>query len=144
MTNCSTCIPSTFVIGACFVIRTSSFGFYNPRSNKDKPMNPLNTLQQRLREAFTDLYANFIDPLEPFTDDGERWLSLGGDSDALSSAGTLFGGPLTELSLSDIRNQCRLLAATNEFAINGHENRISFIIGPGHTYRATPRKCATG
>jgi hypothetical protein len=103
-------------------------------------MTPLNTLHRRLHEAYTDLYANFIDPLEPFTDDGERWLSLGGDGDALASAGTLLGGPLTELSLRDIRNQCRLLAATNEFAINGHENRISFIIGPGHTYRAAPRK----
>ena len=105
-------------------------------------MTPLNTLHQHLREAYTDLYSSFVDPLEPFTDDGERWLSLGSDGDELSSAGTLLGGPLTELSLRDIRNQCRLLAATNEFAINGHENRISFIIGPGHIYRATARKGA--
>jgi len=106
-------------------------------------MSALNTLHQRLREAYTDLYANFVDPLEPFCDDGERWLHLGGDGDALSSAGTLFGGPLTELSLRDIRNQCRLLAATNEFAINGHENRVSFIIGAGHTYRVTVRRGIT-
>jgi hypothetical protein len=102
-------------------------------------MTPLNSLHHRLREAYTDLYANFIDPLERFCDDGERWLPLGGDGDALSSlggAGTLFGGPLTELTLRDIRNHCRLLAATNEFAINGHENRVSFIVGTGHTYRA--------
>jgi capsid protein len=32
------------------------------------------------------------------------------------------------------------LALENEFAINGHENRISYIIGPGHTYRAVPNK----
>jgi hypothetical protein len=102
-------------------------------------MPPLSSLHRQLHEAYTDLYASLIDPLERFCDDGERWLPLGGDADALSSlhgAGTLFTGPLTELTLRDIRNQCRLLAATNEFAINGHENRISFIIGPGHSYRA--------
>ena len=106
-------------------------------------MNTLNSLHQRLHEAYTDLYANFIDPLERYCDDGEHWLPLGGYGDALSSLGgarTLFGGPLTELTLRDIRNQCRLLAATNEFAINGHENRISFIIGPGHSYRAVLQK----
>ncbi|MEX2138667.1 MAG: phage portal protein [Pirellulales bacterium] len=104
---------------------------------------PFNPLHQRLREAYTDLYASFIDPLERYCDDGERWLPLGGDGDALSSlhgAGAHFGGPLTELTLRDIRNRCRLLAATNEFAINGHENRVSFTIGPGHSYRATLKK----
>jgi hypothetical protein len=106
-------------------------------------MTTLNTLHRRLQEAYTDLYANFIDPLEHFCDDGERWLPLAGDGDSfssLNSAGTLFGGPLTELTLRDIRNQCRVLAATNEFAINGHENRVSFIVGTGHTYRAVLRK----
>ena len=32
------------------------------------------------------------------------------------------------------------MALENEFAINGHENRISYIVGPGHSYRATLRK----
>ena len=36
--------------------------------------------------------------------------------------------------------QCRLLAVTNEFAINGHENRISYIVGSGHSYQAVPRR----
>jgi capsid protein len=31
------------------------------------------------------------------------------------------------------------LAASNEFAINGHENRISYLVGSGHTYRAAPK-----
>ncbi len=101
--------------------------------------SPLDQLRSQLHEAYTDLYASFIDPLERFCDDGERWLPLSGDGDGIASpggAGTLFGGPLTELTLRDLRNQCRLLAATNEFAINGHENRISFIVGSGHSYRA--------
>jgi hypothetical protein len=49
----------------------------------------------------------------------------------------LAGGPLNEQQLGELRNQCRHLAATNEFAINGHENRISYIVGAGHNYHAT-------
>ena len=45
-------------------------------------------------------------------------------------------GPFNEQQLRELRDQCRRLAATNEFAINGHENRISYIVGPGHSYRA--------
>jgi capsid protein len=41
-----------------------------------------------------------------------------------------------EQELAAIRNECRALAAENEFAINGHENRISYIVGSGHAYRA--------
>jgi hypothetical protein len=104
-------------------------------------MTPVDHLRARLNEAYTDIYATFIDPLERFCDDGERWLPLGGD---VSSVVNGAAGPLTELTLRDIRNSCRLLAATNEFAINGHENRISFIIGPGHAYRATGRLEAGG
>ena len=105
-------------------------------------ISSLDRLQPNCTKPTPTFTANFIDPLERFCDDGEHWLPLGGDGDALSSlngAGTLFGGPSPSLSLRDIRNQCRLLAATNEFAINGHENRISFIVGPGHTYRATAK-----
>ena len=47
---------------------------------------------------------------------------------------------INEQQLREIRIECRLLAATNEFAINGHENRISYLVGQGHTYRATTRK----
>ena len=41
-----------------------------------------------------------------------------------------------EQELAQIRDQCRALAVANEFAINGHENRISYIVGSGHAYRA--------
>ena len=41
-----------------------------------------------------------------------------------------------EQQLAQIRDQCRTLAVANEFAINGHENRISYIVGSGHAYRA--------
>ena len=42
------------------------------------------------------------------------------------------GGVRNERELADARAQCRRLAVTNEFAINGHENRISYIVGAGH------------
>ncbi len=48
-------------------------------------------------------------------------------------------GPANESQLAEIRRHCRMLALENEFAINGHENRISYIVGPGHSYRATAK-----
>jgi capsid protein len=97
----------------------------------------LDALEQRLAEAFDSLWDGFVDPREPFGDDGERWLPLAGYG---SIDQTLALGPASEAQLADIRQQCRWLALENEFAINGHENRISFIVGSGHNYRATARK----
>lgn len=96
----------------------------------------LTHLDRRLAEAFHELWDNFVDPREPFHDDGTRWIA----------AGTATGGGqscLSEVQLRDLRQECRALAQSNEFAINGHENRISYLVGPGHTYRATMRKGAT-
>lgn len=93
--------------------------------------------ESRMQEAFDQLWANFVDPGEPFSGaDGERWLPLG--VGAASHATEL--AFRNEQELAAIRTECRLLAATNEFAINGHENRVSYIVGTGHTYRATPKK----
>ena len=47
---------------------------------------------------------------------------------------------VNEQQLRELRAECRMLAVSNEFAINGHENRISYLVGTGHTYRATTRK----
>ena len=44
-----------------------------------------------------------------------------------------------EAELAEIRRSCRALAVENEFAVNGHENRISYVVGTGHRYRAVPR-----
>ena len=48
-----------------------------------------------------------------------------------------------EQQLAQIRDQCRALAVANEFAINGHENRISYIVGSGHVYRAVAKQGKT-
>lgn len=98
----------------------------------------LNRLEQRLQEAYEELWGSFVDPRDALFDtDGLPWLPVGFDADV----GAPFGwGPTSDTELREIRNQCRLLALGNEFAINGHENRISFIVGSGHTYSAAAKK----
>ena len=84
------------------------------------------------------MWDSFVDPADAFYDvDGTRWNGLGG----AAGQGAASGIPFTdEQQLAEIRGQCRALAAGNEFAINGHENRISYIVGSGHVYRAVARK----
>jgi hypothetical protein len=41
----------------------------------------------------------------------------------------------TEAELTAVRNQCRWLSQNNPFAINLHENRISYVVGEGHAYK---------
>jgi len=59
---------------------------------------------------------------------------------SVSGTSSTAAGIASEQQLHELRDQCRRLARSNEFAINGHENRISYIVGPGHSYRATIRK----
>ncbi len=112
-----------------------------PAQPTTSPPDPLAArLQRRLQEACYDLWDSFVDPREAFWDTDGGWLPLG-------TSGT--SGPyarpaiVNEQQLRELRAECRLLAATNEFAINGHENRISYLVGAGHTYRAAIRKGST-
>ena len=94
-------------------------------------------LEDRLEEAFDALWNDFVDPSDALYDaDGTRWMTLGAESGQAATAGAAFSN---EAQLAEIRQQCRALALTNEFAINGHENRVSFIVGTGHKYRAARR-----
>ncbi len=111
------------------------------KDNKDNfPGNNsrLMHLERRLLEAFDELWDSFVDPADAFYDvDGVRWNALGG----AAGPGAGSGIPFTdEQQLAEIRGQCRALATGNEFAINGHENRISYIVGSGHAYRAVACK----
>jgi capsid protein len=91
-------------------------------------------LERHLLEAFDELWDSFVDPAEAVGDvDGTPWNRLGGSPASAAAAGMPFGD---EQQLAQIRDQCRVLAVSNEFAINGHENRISYIVGRGHAYRA--------
>jgi hypothetical protein len=91
-------------------------------------------LEDRLLEAFDALWDNFVDPRDAYADSIDGWwLPVGAAAGGSRRAGE---GAFNEQMLAELRNQCRRLAATNEFAINGHENRISYIVGSGHSYRA--------
>ena len=98
---------------------------------------PLHAWEKRLSEAFDELWNDFVDPAEPFYDsDGLRWSALGsGGVHGNAQAGL----PGNERELADIRDQCRALAVNNEFAVNGHENRINYIVGAGHVYKIVPK-----
>jgi capsid protein len=98
-------------------------------------------LERRLLEVFDELWDGFVDPADALYDvDGTRWNTLGRTTPPGVTSGIPF---IDELQLAEIRAQCRALAAGNEFAINGHENRISYIVGTGHAYRAVARKGRT-
>jgi len=102
------------------------------------PSDPLGGLETRFLEALGDLWDNVVDPAEPlYAVDGSPWTSLGPPSESAGAAGMPY---TTEQQLRDIRTQCRALAVSNEFAINGHENRISYIVGTGHSYRVTSKR----
>jgi capsid protein len=106
--------------------------------DESKRPDPLNSLQRRLLEAFDDLWDNFVDPADALYDvDGLRWAPVGGETAFGSGQGVPFSG---EPQLGEIRQQCRALALHNEFAINGHENRISYVVGSGHAYRVSARE----
>jgi capsid protein len=92
--------------------------------------------EKRLVEAFERLWSSFVDPSDAlWDDDGARWRRIGE-----GAAGSAPAVPFAdEHQLAEIRGECRILAATNEFAINGHENRISYIVGSGHGYRVAAR-----
>lgn len=96
-------------------------------------------LSHRLTEAISTLLDDFVDPREAYLGDGDEfWLPLvAGDGRSQVTAAVL-----SETQLRDVRHQCRRLAVTNEFAINGHENRISYVVGTGHSYHAVVRKGA--
>lgn len=90
----------------------------------------MNTLQEALASLWDRLVDRDDDP------DGTHWQALDPGSDRGSAALAY----RSEEELRAIRGQCRQLALGNEFAINGHENRISYIVGTGHNYRAMPRE----
>ena len=89
-------------------------------------------IESRLLEACDQWIDQLVDPRDAlYDDDGQRWSQLG-SLDSFNSGRS----PLhSEQDLGEIRRQCRALALTNEYAINGHENRISYLVGSGHSYR---------
>ncbi len=103
-------------------------------------MNDSNQLEQRISEACDALWDQFVDPREAFLDqDGSLWDTVLVDGQAPQQTSVPFA---SETQLAEIRQQSRRLVATNEYAINGIENRINYLVGVGHNYRASIRKGA--
>lgn len=81
-------------------------------------------------ESQSSLWNSYVDPREAWIDEtGEVWESVGGGV-----------SPIEELpyrnctELFQVQSIARILARSNEFARNAHQNRINYIVGWGHTY----------
>ncbi len=93
-------------------------------------------LEQSLLESFLVDEERYVDPTEPYWDDGNGyWPAAGANAGFAGAAVPAYN----ERFLSELRNQCRNLALGNEFAINALENRINYMIGLGHQYHAIPQ-----
>jgi hypothetical protein len=121
---------------------------FNVNKEKAIMVNSINStaaskrIENRLLEMFDAMWDDFVDPREAYADvDGEWWLPVGAAGGSATGASC---GPINEQQLRELRGQCRRLAMANEFAINGHENRVSYVVGSGHSYRATIAKGSTG
>lgn len=99
-------------------------------------MASLYSRQAKLVESLNSLITNYVDPDEAYIDPdtGERWHDVAGKNDDSSVPFD------SEQSLAMMRKMCRQLAKKNEFAINGHENRINYIVGSGHGYSVVPKE----
>lgn len=106
--------------------------------NKSTKKTGTSGVLEQLRESLTTFYDDYVDPreddLDPIT--GERWRRIGVGVGSKDNPGL----PQSEAELAEAREQCRSLAVVNEFAINGHENRISYIVGSGHSYNVQWKK----
>ncbi|HEY1064760.1 MAG TPA: phage portal protein, partial [Pirellulales bacterium] len=99
-------------------------------------MNRLQAHERRLQEA-VDMLDRVVDPREAFYgDDGETWLPT---SDGRAAFGSAAGAYRSEEDLRRLREESRRLAIENEFAINAFENRVSYVVGWGHTYHVVAR-----
>jgi len=82
-------------------------------------------LEERLTEACDALWDCFVDPRDALVDDeGLWWNVVSVEGQSTVSTTVPFA---TEEQLDEIRLQSRRLAATHAFAINGIENRISYL-----------------
>ena len=100
-------------------------------------------LQVRLTEAVQWLDQVLIDPMEDNIDPdtGEMWVGVGGGSTPDTYERRYI--PRNEGMLRQVRILARDLADENPFAICGHENRINYIVGSGHTYSVEPKRGET-
>ena len=90
-------------------------------------------LDERLARM-TEAWGDWVDPRDAFRDslNGETWFALGGGKSEEDRSKT--PSQWSQQTLNEARQQCRLLAAENEYAVNAHHNRINYLVGWGHEY----------
>jgi hypothetical protein len=92
--------------------------------------------RRRLLEAATSWNDHAIDPSDAYRDaDGTLW-------EPVHTTGNATDNSLPFRNLQElhwIRQRCRRLTLENEFALSGHENRVSYLIGAGHRYTCLSR-----
>ena len=98
----------------------------------------LKEAEAKLMESVYNLnVGDYVDPrdrnFDPIT--GTWWNDVG-TSDVAKRATHI----TTEEELKIARDECRMLALWNEFAINGHENRVNYTVGTGHKYEVGTKK----
>lgn len=102
------------------------------------------TAQKKLLESQLYDTGDYLDPRGPYNDSDGFWLPVVSEQLPVSYDSRKRGENvqvyITEWGLKAIRDSSRRLAAFNEFAIAGHDNRISYIVGKGLQYRAVPKQ----
>lgn len=101
----------------------------------------LNRQAQALRESLS-MFDSYVDPREAYRVGSEIWEPIGVATTGMDPLEIPYR---TEAELHNIRVLSRHLCLTNEFAICGVENRISYVVGWGHTYsvQAKPGETAS-
>ena len=92
----------------------------------------------RLLEASLELFDKLVNPDDDLFDGGGRqvWSKISLQDFTRGAVALAY---TDETGLNMVRNHCRHLATENEFAINAHENRVSYIVGAGHVYGVAPK-----
>lgn len=99
------------------------------------------TLRKRLLESQINWTDQYVDPREMLFDADDFWLPIGYQEQVpwnldRQKKGETLPVYISEHGLKMVRDISRQVCANNEFAINGVENRCSYIVGKGFTYRA--------
>lgn len=95
-------------------------------------------VQESTAVESVDLTGQLVDPADAYRDEhGVRWLAIGG---VPREEEYQKNGFRDEAELAQARQLCRYLARRSAYCINGHQNRISYTVGTGHTYTVVARK----
>jgi hypothetical protein len=95
--------------------------------------------EMELRESAADPYANYVDPADAYRDADGTWMPIGGAGKSNASQSPMdWNGFVNEQQLQFARESCRRMFTYSEHVVNGHRNRVHYIIDTGHTYTAAP------